>query len=286
MNKNIVIFLIVLLSILIVAPSDAQQKARKVSSTKTTCPATKQKSSCPYSNSNNQCPASVQMDLSSQSLFDEVNYARTNPKEYAKILESRLNSYSGGEKTTCKEAIDFLKKQPNRKAYIFSRALGQAAFDHCKDMSDKNFFSHTGSNGSNPTQRINKYGSINTWAENISAGTMTSRDAVVNWIIDHGVSNRGHRKAIYSDDYIYLGIAWYTHPKWRATQTADFATANFTSKMQDDNVMFEFVKMNTATNNAVNENTSNNNQAPVVSTSSETENTTPIPRAYRVGGGN
>jgi uncharacterized protein YkwD len=246
--KNMVICLLLCIITINYVYSQARIKPRTKKSTTTTCPYAKQqsqKNSCPTSRATNvkniSCFASQDTDLSTQSLFDEVNYARTTPKEYAKVLEQRLNSYSGSEKTDCKEAIAFLKKQPNRSAYIFSRALGQAAFDHCKDMNDKKFFDHTGSDGSSPSQRISKYGHCSTWAENISAGTTTSRDAVVAWIIDSGVASRGHRKSIFSDNYVYLGIAWCIHPSWRATQTADFASANFSSNMKDDNVIFEFI---------------------------------------------
>ena len=96
-----------------------------------------------------------------------------------KLLEAHIKTLSGNQKQNCQQAIDFLKKLPARKPFIFSRALGQAAFDHSKDMSDNDFFSHTGFNGSHFTSRIAKYGSnYHPSGENISAGNMTSRDVV------------------------------------------------------------------------------------------------------------
>jgi uncharacterized protein YkwD len=140
-------------------------------------------SSCPAANKTKQtsgCPFSASIDLSTQSLFEELNFARTQPKEYAKILEAKLSSLKGTEKQNCQTAIAFLRKLPSRTPFIFSRGLGQAAFDHSKDMGDKNFFSHTGSNGSHYTKRIEKYGSnYQPSAENISAGNSTARDVVI-----------------------------------------------------------------------------------------------------------
>jgi uncharacterized protein YkwD len=50
-------------------------------------------------------------------------------------------------------------------------ALTSAAAVHSNDMADNNFFSHTGSDGSNPGQRISRAGySYYTYGENIAAG--------------------------------------------------------------------------------------------------------------------
>ena len=50
-------------------------------------------------------------------------------------------------------------------------ALAAAATAHSNDMANKNFFSHTGSDGSNPGQRISRAGyNWYTYGENIAAG--------------------------------------------------------------------------------------------------------------------
>jgi uncharacterized protein YkwD len=50
-------------------------------------------------------------------------------------------------------------------------ALATAAQAHSNDMANNNFFSHTGSDGSNPGQRISRAGySWYTYGENIAAG--------------------------------------------------------------------------------------------------------------------
>jgi uncharacterized protein YkwD len=189
-------------------------------------------------------------DLSTQSLFAEINYARTNPSEYAKIVEKHLSDFKSGilpyafNKAEyipdCEEAINFLKKQPKCKELLFSRALGIAAFDHCKDMYDNNFTGHNSSNGSAYTKRISKYcEGFNSSAENIAYGNHNARYAVIGWIIDHRVTSRGHRKNIFAN-YTYVGIAWYPHREWRTSITTDF-TSSIVSYVKDDNKIMEYV---------------------------------------------
>jgi uncharacterized protein YkwD len=95
-----------------------------------------------------------------------------------------------------------------------NQALTLAAEDHAIDMAKNNFFGHNGSNGSTLTSRIEfrcgkSYGS---WGENIGSdfkvqGRNHALKTVQGLIIDDGVSNRGHRKNIFSDNFKYVGIS-------------------------------------------------------------------------------
>jgi uncharacterized protein YkwD len=90
-------------------------------------------------------------------------------------------------------------------ALTFHANLRCSARVHSKDMGDKNFFSHAGSNGSSFAQRITSAGY--TWtaaAENIGAGYSTPAATVNGWM-----SSPGHCKNIMNKSYVHLGTGYY-----------------------------------------------------------------------------
>jgi uncharacterized protein YkwD len=65
--------------------------------------------------------------------------------------------------------------------------LSQAALRHSDDMVANNFFSHTGSDGSNAGQRATAAGyAWSTWGENIAAGQPTVSSVVAAWMASDG----------------------------------------------------------------------------------------------------
>ena len=85
----------------------------------------------------------------------------------------------------------------------WNNTLTLTAYDHSFDMNKKNFFSHTGSDGSNVGDRATRRGYI--WkalGENIAKGH-TSEDAVINdWI-----KSEGHCKNIMNPNYKDMGVS-------------------------------------------------------------------------------
>ena len=80
-----------------------------------------------------------------------------------------------------------------------------AARVHSKDMGVNNFFSHTGSNGSTPWQRINNAGYVySTAGENIAAGYATPSAVVDSWM-----KSTGHCNNIMNPSFIHLGVGYY-----------------------------------------------------------------------------
>lgn len=66
-------------------------------------------------------------------------------------------------------------------------SLEAAAQIHSTDMADNNFFSHTGSDGSNAGQRISATGyPWRAWGENIAAGYATVESVVTGWLDSPG----------------------------------------------------------------------------------------------------
>jgi uncharacterized protein YkwD len=83
--------------------------------------------------------------------------------------------------------------------------LVAAAQEHSEDMALNDFFSHTGSNGSSPGQRIAAQGySYSTWGENIAAGYTTAASVVNGWM-----NSSGHRANILNCNFEETGVGYY-----------------------------------------------------------------------------
>jgi hypothetical protein len=93
-------------------------------------------------------------------------------------------------------------------ALTLDTRLRCAARKHAKDMGVKNFFSHTGSDGSTPWDRIKKAGySYADAAENIAWGYTTPTDVVAGWM-----ASSGHCKNIMKPTLKHLGVGYYAAP--------------------------------------------------------------------------
>jgi uncharacterized protein YkwD len=81
--------------------------------------------------------------------------------------------------------------------------LSAAADSHSRDMAYYNFFSHTGSDGSDPGLRASSAGySYRTLGENIAAGLIDTRATVQGWL-----NSPGHCANIMRADFTELGAA-------------------------------------------------------------------------------
>jgi len=83
--------------------------------------------------------------------------------------------------------------------------LRAAAQGHSEDMALNDFFSHTGSDGSSPWDRIHAQGyHYSTAGENIAAGYSTPEDVVAGWM-----ASDGHRANILNCDFVHIGVGYY-----------------------------------------------------------------------------
>jgi uncharacterized protein YkwD len=168
----------------------------------------------------------------------EINMARTAPKDYASLLEQRRKYYDkkilrlpGETPILTKEgvravveAIRFLRSMKSIHSLTPSKGMSSGAKDHVKDQGSSSASQHKGSDGSQPSDRVNRYG---TWeksiGENISYGSHQARDIVLSLIIDDGVPSRGHRKNIFNPDFSVIGVACGPHPAYRMVCVITFA---------------------------------------------------------------
>ncbi len=101
-----------------------------------------------------------------------------------------------------------------------SPQLTAAAAAHSQDMATNNFFSHTGSDGSTPWQRIRRTGySYSTAAENIAAGYRTAEQVVQGWY-----NSDGHRRNMLNCNLREIGVAYADGGSYGRYWTQVFAT--------------------------------------------------------------
>lgn len=144
-----------------------------------------------------------------QAHLERINRARLNPQAEAdRLLGGNLNEGI----TDPSDQISTAPKQP----LAFNAMLYQAARLHSQDMIAQHYFAHTSMEGQSPWDRIaaGGYTPFQSAAENIAAmfapypvsevGTILGMHD--NFVVDSGVSGRGHRVNIFSDNLREIGI--------------------------------------------------------------------------------
>jgi uncharacterized protein YkwD len=89
-------------------------------------------------------------------------------------------------------------------ALIACAAPSIAALNHAQDMAVNDYFSHTGLNGSTPTDRAKQAGYNGNCGENIAAGQFTPQEVMNGWM-----NSPGHRSNILNPDYVHIGIGYH-----------------------------------------------------------------------------
>jgi uncharacterized protein YkwD len=173
-----------------------------------------------------------------KAIVHEINTARTNPKAYASFLEEWKRYYDGkllklpGERiivteegaAAVNEAINFIRTMNPVPRLRPSKGMSLGAKDHVKDQGSSSSSQHRGNDGSQPWDRVNRYG---TWeksiGENIAYGSNNARDIVFSFIIDDGIPGRGHRKNIFNPDFRVIGVACGHHGTYTTVCVTTFA---------------------------------------------------------------
>lgn len=167
----------------------------------------------------------------------EMNMARQHPGVYAGYLEELRGHFKGNNFVlpggtllrtregvgAVDEAIRFLRRTCPLAPLTFSPGISLAAAEHVADQAS-GAFGHSGSDRSDPGERMNRHGTWSTlWGENISYGKSTARDVVLALIIDDGLRGRKHRKNIFNSAFNYAGAAVGPHARYRMVCSIDFA---------------------------------------------------------------
>ena len=161
-------------------------------------------------------------------IFNLINKYRANPKELARHLE-RLKTYldpstnilSEPDKIQIQmvegeevfnEAINYLKNLRPLAPFQWEDALAQSAQEHVDDIGPKGLLLYQSSDGTEPEDRITKYGDfIDSLGENIDFGPNDAIGVIVSLTLDDGEEERPHRDNLFKNDYKKIGIACGPH---------------------------------------------------------------------------
>lgn len=157
-----------------------------------------------------------------------TNAVRTNPSMFAELyVKEALSYYHGnyvkhpGDPTryithegasAVQELYDELVKTKPIGVLHPSRGMSLGASDHSQDQSVTGATGHTGSDGSSPWNRIDRYGKSTYSGENISYAYFEGLRIILALLIDDNVPSRGHRKNILNAKFATSGISINTHP--------------------------------------------------------------------------
>ncbi|MCC5943573.1 MAG: CAP domain-containing protein [Bernardetiaceae bacterium] len=84
----------------------------------------------------------------------------------------------------------------------WSEHLAEISADYSEEMRSKNFFSHTGADGSSPGDRLTAAGyNWRTYGENIAKGYTSEEDVIRGWI-----DSPGHCRNIMNPNFTEMGI--------------------------------------------------------------------------------
>ncbi|MDD3858749.1 MAG: CAP domain-containing protein [Bacteroidales bacterium] len=133
-----------------------------------------------------------QMTEREQQVLEEINLCRTNPQLYIQYIDEYLiyNDSDAGEKATARELKKILKKMKAVEPLVFSPELYEA----CKIHGDYIV----------KTKKLVHSDCV--CAENIQCGHEIIRYAVIDLLIDHGISSRGHRNNILNPEFKYFAV--------------------------------------------------------------------------------
>jgi hypothetical protein len=177
-------------------------------------------------------------DLEKEVLL-HLNMARTNPARYAaEFLDPRLQYFYGElyrepgrpilitleGREAVEDCISDMRDRDSMEPLQPSSELAMAAIDHAGDLSLTGETGHVGSDGSQFSQRIERYGQwLNTIGEVISYGPVTGREIVLGLLIDDGVEDDSHRRNVLNPAFGLAGISVRDHEAFGNVCVIDFA---------------------------------------------------------------
>lgn len=155
-----------------------------------------------------------------QQFLVEVNSMRAQPASFIPKIDAYYREWLSfvkdkkALKKACDEIKGILKKQKPLAPFQLDSVLTRAAIDHAADGRNMGVLGHIGSDGSNPMDRVKRYGSYNSVSECITYGNKTAALMLAAFLVDEHTPDRGHRKTMLSATLTHIGIAIDAHPQY------------------------------------------------------------------------
>ena len=151
-------------------------------------------------------------------VIEEINFARTQPKEYVK---ARLQPYvdAGKASDAMKECINEMNGKAPLKPLQVAAGLTLAAREWVALQGPSEYIGHDNMFW----DRLDKHCYFWGWkGENISYGYNDAKTIVITLLEDKNVSDRGHRKNILDPRFAYIGVGFGPHKKYGYMCVQDF----------------------------------------------------------------
>ena len=171
-----------------------------------------------------------------------------------------------------KEAIQFLKSLPPLKPLQWDPNLARSAQEHVDDIGPKGLLLYQSSDGTEPEDRISKYGTyVDSLGENIDFGPNDAMGVIISLTLDDGEEERPHRENLFKADYQKVGIACGPHKTEFQMCVMDFAF-DFQPLNAENEMKVQMNKEDMMNNsNFANQNNNPNNQSPLVNINVDNE---------------
>lgn len=122
------------------------------------------------------------------------------------------------------ESINYLNSLPYLKPLQWDESLALSALEHVMDIGPKGLLSYQSSDGTEPEERILKYGNYSeSLGENIDFGPNDTMGVIISLTLDDGEEDRPHRENLFKSDYQKVGIACGPHKTEYQMCVMDFA---------------------------------------------------------------
>ena len=143
--------------------------------------------------------------------------------------------------------------------------MARSAQEHVDDIGPKGLLLYQSSDGTEPEDRISKYGTyIDSLGENIDFGPNDAMGVIISLTLDDGEEERPHRENLFKSDYQKVGIACGPHKTEFQMCVMDFAY-DFKPLNAGNEMKVQMNKEDMMNNsNFANQNNNPNNQSPLV----------------------
>lgn len=155
-----------------------------------------------------------------------TNYSRKSPQRFwdsvmvpilAAFPQLRGGMYASSLKND-------LAKAGSLPLLALNDTLNRAAKGHALDIGRKTAnVSHTSTDGTSFSNRLQRVGIKNCGSENMSLGGGDVLMAIAMLYLDYGLENLGHRKTLLNPEYIYMGVGATQYGKGQLFFVQDFA---------------------------------------------------------------
>lgn len=176
------------------------------------------------------------------SLYRELNNLRQNPKSYIPLIQEQMKLLKKNNilikkdsnlqiqtiegKKAYEEAIHFLNLQEKVSPLTKEIKLSYAAKDLVNDIGARGVVTHKDREGLYTSERIEKYCEWDYCAnEVIEVSSKNPQDILISLIVDDGFKERPNRKALFQNQYKYVGIYCGAHLEYEIVTVFVFAGA-------------------------------------------------------------